>query len=381
MPRYAIVVTSDEKYLPGVNGQLNAMRYYGMEADGVEYHLIHTFPKDGYIERAKAEFPCLVATTVDDYMMGSGRWRVPGKKSKSVMKYVRWWYPVDMLADYDAICILDADRQIVNNFTRHLWMIGLSDMIGLAKNDWSEGEWWSYDQKRAMQANPPLYSNPYFITGRRAKELFPLMPEYAENPKKYAPWYGREQTGDMHPVNLTLLQTGMIDHLFPLEASQWVFVETTHVMLRKREIRGKFYIGIHEAGDLLYTFHRKFWGQRTCQRFMNGHGPLTRVNGVNNTYLFWWFTHFFNTQLYLKIDWIYGDFPGQKLSAAAEGWLARYIERAVLNHKGEEITGAVYTELAPLLNKAGNMAELKAEALNTLRDLGVPVLRALAQRY
>jgi len=288
---------------------------------------------------------------------------------------------VDMLRDYDAICILDADRQIVNNFTRHFDMIARSDMIGLAKNDWSDAEWWSYDEKRAMQANPPLYSNPYFITGRRAKDLFPLMPEYAENPKKYAPWYGREQTGDMHPVNLTLLQTDMIDHLFPLEASQWVFVETTHVMLRKREINGKFYIGMHDSGDLMYTYHRKFWGQRTCQRFMNGHGPLTRVNGVNNTYIFWWFTHFFNTQLYLTIDWIYGDFPGQRLSNAAASWLGKSIERPVLNYGGEEITEAVYLELEPVVNKKGRKATLKPEALSVLRDLGVPAIRALAQRY
>ena len=188
-------------------------------------------------------------------------------------------------------------------------MIARSDMIGLAANDWSDAMWFNYNDKRAMIKNPPLYSNPYFITGRRAKELFPLIPEYAMNPQKYYPPYGRPATGDMHPVNLTLLQTGMIKDLMPLPATQWVFVQNSHVALKERIISGKKHIAIHKNGDILHTIHRRYWGQRMCSRLMNGHDEVGFDNGVNNTKLIWEFFKFFNTQLYLKIDWIWGEFP------------------------------------------------------------------------
>ena len=54
MPKYAIVVTSDWRYIPGVNGMLNAIKYYGF--DDVEFHLVHTFPDNGYIESAQEVF-------------------------------------------------------------------------------------------------------------------------------------------------------------------------------------------------------------------------------------------------------------------------------------------------------------------------------------
>ena len=318
MPRHALVIVADAKFLPGVNAMLNGIKYYGMDDGNLEVFLIHTFPKDSaYIQRAKVAFGSFFRpVNLTDYYeeCRAGYWSKQFKHSKSSMKYARWWYPVDKLSDYDAICVLDADRIITSNFTRWFDMIARSDMIGLAANDWSEATWFNYNDKRAMLKNPPLYSNPYFITGKRAKELFPLIPEYATNPNKYYPEYtGRGEppytTGDMHPVNLTLLQTGMIDDLMPLSATQWVLVETTHVKLMERIISGKKHIAIHGKGDLIHTIHRRYWGQRMCSRLMNGHTAVGFDNGVNNTKLIWDFYRFFNTELYLKIDWIWGEFP------------------------------------------------------------------------
>ena len=312
MNKYAIVVTADERFLPGVNAMLNGMKYYGLD-ESVEFHLVHTFPeRSGYIQRAQVAFGSFLrAVSLNDYYNEYRKeyWDAQLKHSKSSMKWARWWYPVDMLADYDAICILDADRIITSDFTRWFDMIARSDMIGLAGNDWSGAMWNSYDDKRAMEANPPLYSNPYFITGRRAKELFPLIPEYAMDPQKYYPPYQRPSTGDMHPVNLTLLQTGMIKDLYPLPATQWVFVHNGHVLLTERHINGKKHIGMHKYGDILHTIHRRYWGQRMCARLMSGHTPQDKSNAINNTRLIWEFFKFFNTELYLQIEWIWGEFP------------------------------------------------------------------------
>ena len=310
MPKYAIVITADERFLAGINAMLNAIPYYGLD---VEVHLVHTIPeRAGYIQKAVDTFGSWFhPVNLTEYYeeCRAEYWNAQKKHSKSSMKYARWWYPVDKLGDYDAICILDADRIITSDFTRWFDMIARSDMIGLAGNDWSDAMWNSYDDKRAMIKNPPMYSNPYFITGRRAKELFPLIPEYAENPQKYYPPYGRPTTGDMHPVNLTLLQTGMIKDLMPLPATQWVFVANGHVALKERIIAGKKHIGIYSSGDILHTIHRRYWGQRMCQRLMNGHTAVEFDNGVNNTKLIWEFFKFFNTELDLKIDWEWGEFP------------------------------------------------------------------------
>lgn len=314
MAIYALVVTADARFLPGVNAMLNAVRYYGMDDDGeIELHLLHNFPRGSeYIEQAGREFASFLhLVNITDFLIESGHWDHPIKHTKSSMKYGRWWYPAERLADYDAICVLDADRLIVNDLRPYMRMIARSGMIGLAKNDWSEAEWDTYDDKRAMSKNPPLYSNPYFITGKMAKEIFPLIPEYAENPNKYYPPYkGRgPTTGDMHPVNLTLIQTGNRDNLILLPATQWVFVEMNHVLLQERKVGGKKYIGIHGKGDLLYSIHRRYWAQRDCARLMNGHTQWTKLNAVNNVKLLWDFYRFFNEQLYLRIPWIWGEFP------------------------------------------------------------------------
>jgi len=310
--KFAIVVTADERFLAGYNAMLNGMKYYGL-SDNVEFHLVHSIPENSrYIQEARIAFGSFFhPVNINEYYeeCRNEYWQEQKKHSKSSMKFARWWYPVDKLSDYDAICILDADRIIVSNFTRWFDMIARSDMIGLAGNDWSDAMWFNYDDDRAMSKNPPLYSNPYFITGRRAKELFPLIPEYAMNPKKYHPTYGRETTGDMHPVNLTLLQTGMIKDVYPLPSTQWVFVQNNHVKLQERMIGKKKHIGIHQNGDILHTIHRRYWGQRMCERLMNGHDQQSKRNGIHNTKLIWDFFKYFNTELYLKIDWIWGEFP------------------------------------------------------------------------
>jgi len=384
-PKYAIVMTADEDYLPGVNGQLNACRYYGMEDDGVEFHLIHSFRDDHpYLKRAHKIFPNLVSIKLDDFMIESGRWKKPmKKKGKPEMKYPRWWYPAERLADYDAICVLDADRQIVNNFTHYFNMIARSDMIGLAKNDWSDAEWFSQDDSRAMAANPAIYSNPYFITGKRAAKLFPLIPEYAEHPNKYYPSYkGRNAiTGDMHPVNLTLLQTGMINDLIPLPATQWVFVNTDHVKLTRREVAGRHYIGLHGKGDLLNSFHRKFWGQKICQRHMRGHDAIGSSFAMNNTRIFWEFTKFFNTELYLKIDWEYGDFPSQLLSVLSGKWLWENVKIGLRNMEYPVPSQEIVDELDRVIEYERGKYKFSEEAINLLAQASVPVIAALNKQW
>lgn len=308
MPKYSIVVSADERFIAGINGMLNSLRYYEME--DIEYHLIHTFPTgNSYIQQASDIFPYFKPIRLDDFMIQSGRWKTSEKVGRSAMKFARWWYSADRLKGYDAICVLDADRQIVNNLRPFFDIIAKSDMIGLAKNDWSEAEWDSYDEKRAMEGQPPLYCNPFFITGKRASEFFPLIPEYARNPRKYYPEYRREETGDMHPVNLILLQSGMIKDLFPLPATQWVFVNHTHVRLQERYINNKRYIGLHKTGDCLYTYHRKYWSQNECSKLMRQRDPELQKIARNNVRLLWENTRFFNMELYLKIDWKWGDFP------------------------------------------------------------------------
>jgi len=302
MPKYALVVTADMRFIPGVNGMLNALKYYG--CDDIEFHLVHTFPaKDGYIEKAQAIFPNLRPTYVPTFIEEHG---IPmpasGRPSKSLMKYCRWWYPAMCLQNYDAIAIFDADRQIVNNLRPYFEITAKSDMILVAKNDYSEAEWDSYDARRAMTKQPPIYSNPFFAKPRTVKDMFMRIPEHSVE----------HATGDMHPVNALLLEMELIKQVLILPCVFWVFVDVQNVRLARREINGKYYIGLHPLGDLLFTFHRRYWGIRMCMRMANGKQPWQKINGMNNVDIFWWFTHYFNTELYLKIDWKWGEYTGQQ---------------------------------------------------------------------
>jgi len=68
MSKYALVVTADERLLPGVHAMLNAMRYYGTE--GVEFHYLYWPSKNGYkfIDDMQASgfFPFLVPIDLAD---------------------------------------------------------------------------------------------------------------------------------------------------------------------------------------------------------------------------------------------------------------------------------------------------------------------------
>lgn len=115
MPKYALVVTADERLLPGVHAMLNAMRYYG--TDNVEFHFLywpcknnHKFIAD---MQASGFFPFLKPIDLLDMKNQEGP-EEQGYKPVYYLKFYRSYYAA-LLTDYDAVGFLDADRAITGD--------------------------------------------------------------------------------------------------------------------------------------------------------------------------------------------------------------------------------------------------------------------------
>ena len=116
---------------------------------------------------------------------------------------------------------------------------------------------------------------------------------------------------------------------------------------------------------------------------MNGHTPMERVFGVNNTRILWEFTKFFNTELYLRIPWIYGDFPTRALSQPSARWLNNYIRTGLRNVREHIPHADIVDEIAPIIQSEGadRVYRLSDEAIDLLAGLGVPVVAALNKQW
>ena len=116
---------------------------------------------------------------------------------------------------------------------------------------------------------------------------------------------------------------------------------------------------------------------------MNGHTPMERVFGVNNTRILWEFTKFFNTELYLKIPWIYGDFPTDAMSQLSTKWLNDYIRTGLRDVRAHVLHDDIVEEIGMVLKQEGadRVYRLSDEAIDLLAGLGVPVVAALNKQW
>jgi hypothetical protein len=150
--RFAIFVCANGQYLPFVNALLNSLE---SELIQVDVYLIHHEMPEAYIRAAQTRFSFPVypvkVVPADFEIHECNR----GNKNL-FMKGVRFKYILQNGADYDAICLLDADMFIVSkNFIGLFEMVsGTRKMIGCnERHKWIVGPGY-------VMRNEPIFSEP-----------------------------------------------------------------------------------------------------------------------------------------------------------------------------------------------------------------------------
>jgi len=294
--KYALIVTSSG-HIPGVNGLLNATRYYNIN---VEFHLLYGSKKViEYLNTLGDVFPNLKKIELEKLKEKDNYPKHPRKKESAwYYKFYRYFYAINELQDYDAVAIFDADMQIVNNIMPYFEIADETEKILMPNNDYSNQEYdWHPDYPYHGAASPPLHCMPLFFKPKIFNKIPSRMLE--------------EPGSDMCSLNNALINLNMMKDIFVLSNSRWVQSHYYHVKLARRNINNKWYLGEHRGGDRIFSFHRRWWIKSICEKYING--VKERENqeiAFNNVKLFWEFTKYFNTELYHKIDWKEDwDFP------------------------------------------------------------------------
>jgi len=294
--KYAIICT-DTGMFPGVNGMLNALLYYGNE---VEFHYLYMGEPSRKFSDAIYDSgfytPGFYTKSIQA-MIDSGYYQKHSKASEKVWycKMYRYLYAITELLDYDAVAIFDADMQIVNNIMPFFGLAESSGKLLLPNNDYSNQE---YDEckEEAIRgaASPPLHNMPSFFKPSEWLDVMRMIPDISV-----------ELTlGDMSSMSHALLRTGRMPEIVAMPNCLWVVSHYYNIKLHMRVIRGKKFLALHKNGDRLNAFHRKWWYESVCQKFIEDvrSNPEQEI-AHNNVRLFWEMTMFFNFHLDHQIPW------------------------------------------------------------------------------
>jgi len=215
MPKYALVMTADERLLPGVHAMLNAIKYYGWP-DNLEFHFLHWRGKniEKFLSDMKASgcYPNLVPVNLMEYKDKYG------EETKHFMpvyylKFYRSLY-AGRLTGYDAVGFMDADRAIMGDISPYFALAQQSGRICMVD--------YKYRQKRW---NNGFYNeHPHMGTG--GAPFDPAATFF--DPKLYGKdfekirEYGRELgNSEMPNVNYMLITHGHLPNVLRLPTMRW----------------------------------------------------------------------------------------------------------------------------------------------------------------
>ena len=298
MKKYAMIVTSSG-YIPGCNSQINSLKYY--KNDSIEYHFLYVENKltKQFLESISKNlkhFNNFIPINLRELINES--WFIKGDKISIpwLCKMARYQYAANVLKDYDAVVIYDADALLVNNIENYFFIADKTEKILLPNNDYSNAEYDSvrYDSPYLGGASPPLHCFPLFI---KPSKYYDLLMQVTKN--------NLEGLGsDMCSLNNALISMDLLKEVIPLAGSRWVFSNYYGIKLRTRNINDKKYISFLAGGDRMFSVHRKWWDGGVCKKYIMGpKNKEIREMAFNNIKIFWEFYKFLNTELWNKLEW------------------------------------------------------------------------------
>jgi hypothetical protein len=290
--RFAFIV-SDSGFIPGVNGMLNALDYYGTEVD---FHLLYWGEETEAFAKSRED---QIHKAVDlTKLVGTEHYPAHEKGMKEKAwhcKFYRYLYAIHECQEYDAVAIFDADMLIVNDITIYLEIAASLDRVVLPNNDWSNQEYDRINVEAIKGASsPPCHNMPLFFDPKKFKHVFEPLVEVARE----------VGVSDMAAVNHCLIRAGEMERVFALPNAFFVLSHYYNIKLHLRDVAGKKFLGLWQGGDRIVAVHRRWWSKAWCDKFSSDvKEDDARMIADNNIKHFNNLYRFFNTEWKWKIEW------------------------------------------------------------------------------
>lgn len=282
MSRYAFVVASNGRYLPGIIGILNSLAKNGNKHDVIllGYKLPEKLDED--IEK----LPFKV-----NHIDLSEEWIRKYGEAEVLMRY-RYMIPYQLAAEcncYDAFCILDADMLVLQDMTRYFRMVdGTGLILGCTleqKRRYAEEnhevppgsgnylipkDFWN---GRDLCCAPLFLGPMWYEALKKTWEIFAV-----EDPEK------RFRAPDMDALNICLIEAGAYDHIIPGSQHVWTGLHEVFMKAHTRII-DQHGVPFTEDGEEINIIHGQYWNKKwRGWQIDNQHGMIKREFDNSKSY-------------------------------------------------------------------------------------------------
>jgi len=173
---YALVIPANMPYMPGLNGILNALDYYG---NTCAVEVITTDIPDAYFDECRAAFdyPIVVTQEADLPELAIDGWSMVRR-----LHFSRYARAAQLAGKYEAIMFLDADCGLVNNIMHQFKLAGDSGLILAAHNVLGQDLFpFKYTERHHTNA-VPIANMPMFLRPDTYHEVFTHTIEISAGP-------------------------------------------------------------------------------------------------------------------------------------------------------------------------------------------------------
>jgi len=271
--KYAIVLVGSTCYLPGVNGIVNALDYYG---NNIDLHLIYDddLPKE-YEEKLKNSdlnyhlilqpFSVLIEQMISEWPKFSPR------NKYHEHTYIRYWYLTKIKDDYRVTSCPDADSIIVNNITPWFEMVEGTRYLLTAQHlfKWREIE--EYNESNLL-IELPVFNHPLICDPQVWSDIFTKMFERES----------QFHESDMRCLNRVMLLNNRFKDVIPLLDCQWAGKYIWYGRLIERKLGNRWYLLGFPNVFRVNIIHGKWWGRGFRLAQLRGAAPENRETMKQN---------------------------------------------------------------------------------------------------
>lgn len=248
--KYAIVLVASNGYLPGINGIINALDYYGNKID---LHFIHEDLPGDYLKQIKEsklnyrlilqDFPEQEELMLKDF---------PDVANNKFQRwsYLRYWYINKIKEEYDATANLDGDSILLNNITPWFEFVsgtdyllsGAHECMYLDIGNWTSKNW---------EYQRPFYCHPIICDPKKWSNVWSCM---FKRERKY-------RESDMVALNRCVFLLGEKERVFLLPACQWTTGYFSVTPLNKTKIGERYFLQWIPEKMQINILHRRYYNR------------------------------------------------------------------------------------------------------------------------
>lgn len=253
MSKFAYIVATNTKYLPGLNALLNSLDYV---KNTIPIHILGYNLPEKYVEavnNAGFEYPIIWEKIEQKEVDWLGEAEVLMRKR----------YSIPEIAGYDVVCILDADMFITQELTRYFITAETGVIFGCGleqkrrydtdNHQYPAGSG-NYVIPKDRWAKRDLCCSPLFV----GKRWFPTLTKTWKMVNDHPYGKGRYLAPEMDALNTQLIADGAEPWTIPMNQPCWTGLHETLMKAHTRaiEMHGQLFT---EDGQEVNVVHGQFW--------------------------------------------------------------------------------------------------------------------------